>query len=397
MDFSIDRHHDELRHRAREFCEREIGPHIRAWDRAGSFPEGMVAKLGEEGFLGLCIPESEGGRGQDYLALGLLCEELERADSAFRVLLSVHLGLNTLALLQWGTEEQKRRFLRPQAQGEKLAAFGLTEPEAGSDVSALRCSARREGDAYVLNGDKSWIGFADAADHFLIFARTGPGPGSSSLSAFIVERGAPGLRTSSIEHKLGGRAGNTGRVSLHDVAVPLENRLGGEGEGFKIAMSALDNGRYTVAAGAVGLIDACLEASASFARAREAFGKAIGRQQLVQQKIAEMVAGRDIGRLLWQKVGWLKNQGRRCTREVSLAKWINCRNAFAAADAAVQIHGARGYSDEFPVERYLRNARGARIYEGTEEIHQVLQAEYALGYRGDKPLKRELPRFGGAG
>ena len=212
-----------------------------------------------------------------------------------------------------------------------------------------------------------------------------------------MERGAPGLRTSSIEHKLGGRAGNTGRVSLHDVAVPLENRLGGEGEGFKIAMSALDNGRYTVAAGAVGLIDACLEASASFARAREAFGKAIGRQQLVQQKIAEMVAGRDIGRLLWQKVGWLKNQGRRCTREVSLAKWINCRNAFAAADAAVQIHGARGYSDEFPVERYLRNARGARIYEGTEEIHQVLQAEYALGYRGDKPLKRELPRFGGAG
>ena len=396
MDFSIDRHHDELRHRAREFCEREIGPHVRAWDRAGSFPEGMVAKLGEEGFLGLCIPESEGGRGQDYLALGLLCEELERADSAFRVLLSVHLGLNTLALLQWGTEEQKRRFLRPQAQGEKLAAFGLTEPEAGSDVSALRCSARREGDAYVLNGDKSWIGFADAADHFLIFARTGPGPGSSGISAFILERGAPGLRTSSIEHKLGGRAGNTGRVSLRDVAVAVENRLGGEGEGFKIAMSALDNGRYTVAAGAVGLIDACLEASASFARAREAFGKAIGRQQLVQQKIAEMVAGRDIGRLLWQKVGWLKNQGRRCTREVSLAKWINCRNAFAAADAAVQIHGARGYSDEFPVERYLRNARGARIYEGTEEIHQVLQAEYALGYRGDKPLKRELPSFGGA-
>ncbi len=212
-----------------------------------------------------------------------------------------------------------------------------------------------------------------------------------------MERGAPGLRTSSIEHKLGGRAGNTGRVSLRDVAVSLENRLGGEGEGFKIAMSALDNGRYTAAAGAVGLIDACLEASASFARGRAAFGQAIGRQQLVQRKIAEMVAGRDIGRLLWQKVGWLKNQGWRCTREVSLAKWINCRNAFAAADDAVQIHGARGYSDEFPVERYLRNARGSRIYEGTEEIHQILQAEYALGYRGDKPLERELPGFGGPG
>ena len=397
MEFSLDRNHYELRRRAREFCDREIAPHIRAWDRAGCFPEGMVAKLAAEGFLGLCIPGSEGGRGEDFLALGLLCEELERADTAFRVLLSVHLGLNSLALLQWGTEEQKRRYLLPQARGEKLAAFGLTEPEAGSDVAALRCSARREGDAYILNGDKSWIGFAGAADHFLIFARTGPGPGSSGLSAFIVERGSPGLRTSSIEHKLGGRAGNTGGVSLRDVAVATENRLGEEGDGFKIAMSALDNGRYTVAAGAVGLIEACLEASARFARRRRAFGRAIGRQQLVQQKIAEMVAGRDIGRLLWHKVGWLKNQGRRCTREVSLAKWINCRNAFAAADAAVQIHGARGYSDEYPVERYLRNARGARIYEGTEEIHQVLQAEYALGYREDKPLKRKLPEFGGAG
>ena len=397
MDYSSDRQHDDLRRRAREFCDREIVPHVRDWDRESRFPEEMVPKLAAEGFLGLCIPESEGGGGQDYLALGLLCEELERADTAFRVLLSVHLGLNSLALLQWGTDEQKQRYLQPQARGQKLAAFGLTEPEAGSDVAALKCSARREGKSYILNGDKSWIGFADTADHFLIFARSGPGPGSSGLSAFIVERGTPGLKTSRIEHKLGGRAGNTGRILLHDVAVAEENRLGGEGDGFRIAMGALDNGRYTVAAGAVGLIEACLDASSRFARGRLAFGKAIGRHQLVQQKIAEMVAGRDIGRLLWHKVGWLKNQGRRSTREVSLAKWINCRNAFAAADAAVQIHGSRGYSDEFPVERYLRNSRGARIYEGTEEIHQVLQAEYALGYREDKPLKRELPKFGGAG
>ena len=397
MDFSLDSNHDDLRRRAREFCDREIISHVRDWDRQGRFPEEMVPKLAEEGFLGLCIPGSEGGGGQDYLALGLLCEELERADTAFRVLLSVHLGLNSLALLQWGTDEQKQRYLQPQARGEKLAAFGLTEPEAGSDVAALKCSARLDGDAYILNGDKSWIGFAGTADHFLIFARSGPGPGSSGLSAFIVERGTPGLQTSGIEHKLGGRAGNTGHISLRDAAVAVENRLGDEGDGFRIAMSALDNGRFTVAAGAVGLIEACLDASSRFARGRQAFGKAIGRQQLVQQKIAGMVAGRDIGRLLWHKAGWLKNRGRRCTREVSLAKWINCRNAFAAADAAVQIHGARGYSDEYPVERYLRNARGARIYEGTEEIHQVLQAEYALGYREDKPLKQELPRAGGAG
>ena len=223
MDFSLDPKQRELRRRAREFCDREIVPHIRGWDRAGCFPEGVVAKLAAEGFLGLCIPESEGGLGEDFLALGLLCEELERADTAFRVLLSVHLGLNSLALLQWGSEEQKRRYLRPQARGEKLAAFGLTEPEAGSDVAALRCSARREGDAYVLNGDKSWIGFAGAADHFLIFARTGPGPGSSGLSAFIVERGNPG--TADVEHRA--QARRTRRQHRRRVAARRSGR-GGE-------------------------------------------------------------------------------------------------------------------------------------------------------------------------
>ena len=390
MDFSLAAEHEAVREQARSFCDREIRPHIREWDRAAEFPRKIVPKMAAAGFLGLCLPGAVGGRGLDYLSLGLLCEELERADSSLRVLVSVHLALNSLALLQWGTAEQHRRYLQPQARGEKLAAFALTEPEAGSDVAALRTEAKRQNDGYLLNGEKAWIGLADMADHYLVFARTDP-TGPRGISAFLVERGTRGLTSASIDNKLGGRAGNVGRLFLENVEVAVDSRLGEEGEGFKIAMSALDNGRYSVAAGAVGLIEACLDACLPFAQQRQTFGQAIGHHQLVQQKIAHMVAGRDTGRLLYYQAAWLKNLGRRCTREVSLAKWINCRHAFEAADAAVQIHGARGYSDEYPVERYLRNARGSRIYEGSEEIHELMQAQYALGYRQDKPLRCELP------
>lgn len=393
MDFTLTPDHEAIRDAARTFCRRELLPCVRDWDRAQKFPREIVPKMGAEGLLGVCIPRRYGGLGRDYLSLGLVSEELERVDSAFRVLIAVHLGLNSLALFQWGSEEQRQKYLVPQARGEKLAAFGLTEPGAGSDVEGLRTTARRDNDAYVLNGEKTWIGFADAADHFLIFAYTDRTARHRGISAFLVERGFKGISTSSIRHKLGGRAGNTGRLALHDARVPVENRLGQEGEGFKIAMSALDNGRYTVAAGGVGLIEACLEASLDYARKRETFGKPIGEHQLIQQKIARMVAGRDIGRLLYYQIGWLKNLGKRCTREVSLAKWITCQNAFQAADDAVQIHGAHGYSDEYPVERYFRNARGALIYEGTQEIHQLIQAEYALGDRVDRPLSRPLPPY----
>jgi alkylation response protein AidB-like acyl-CoA dehydrogenase len=327
------------------------------------------------------------------LSLGIVSEELERADSAFRVLIAVHLGLNSLALFQWGNEAQKQRYLVPQARGEKLGAFGLTEPGAGSDVAGISTTARHDSETYILNGEKMWIGCADIADHFLIFAYTDREAKHRGISAFIVERDFDGVTTSSIHHKLGGRIGNVGSINLEDVRVPAANRVGEEGDGFKIAMSALDNGRYTVASGAVGLIEACLEASVAYAKKRETFGKPIGKHQLVQQKIANMVAGRDIGRLLYYQIGWMKNQGMRCTREVSLAKWTNCQNAFQAADDAIQIHGAHGYSDEYPVERYFRNARGALIYEGTQEIHQLVQAEYALGDRVDKPVTQPLPSY----
>ncbi len=393
MDFTLTADHDAIRKTAREFCQRELVPHLRDWDRAAQLPREVIRKMGAEGLLGICIPRRYGGLGCDYLSLGIVSEELERADSAFRVLIAVHLGLNSLALFQWGNEAQKQGYLVPQARGEKLGAFGLTEPGAGSDVAGITTTAQHDGNTYLLNGEKMWIGCADIADHFLIFAYTDPAAKHRGISAFIVERGFDGVTTSSIHHKLGGRIGNVGSIALQDVRVPAANRVGEEGDGFKIAMSALDNGRYTVASGAVGLIEACLEASAAYAKKRETFGQPIGKHQLVQQKIANMVAGRDIGRLLYYQVGWMKNQGMRCTREVSLAKWTNCQNAFQAADDAIQIHGAHGYSDEYPVERYFRNARGALIYEGTQEIHQLIQAEYALGNRVDKPVTQPLPSY----
>jgi glutaryl-CoA dehydrogenase (non-decarboxylating) len=318
---------------------------------------------------------------------------LERGDTAFRTAVSVHTGLNSMTLLQWGDDFHKERYLIPQARGQKIGAFGLTEPNAGSDVAAMVTTARRDGDDYILNGAKTWISLCDIADHFLIFAKTDKDKGHHGISCFIVERTFPGVTTRAIKGKLGIRAGNTGEVILDEVRVPKENRLGEEGEGFKIAMSALDNGRFTVAAGACGLINASLEASLAYCRERKTFGKEIGRHQLVQQMIARMAANLEISRLLVYRAGWLKNLGKRNTRETSLAKWFACDAAFEAANDAVQIHGAYGYSNEYPVERYLRNAKAPVIYEGTREIHTIMQAEYALGYRRDKPLRRMLPAW----
>jgi glutaryl-CoA dehydrogenase (non-decarboxylating) len=395
MDFSLTDEHRMVQQMVRDFVAREVTPVIKDYDRRQETAAFLLPRMGELGILGINIPVRYGGQGMDYIALGLVCEELEAGDSTLRVVMSVHMGLNSMGLLQWASEEQKQRFLKPQAEGKKFAAFGLTEPNAGSDVAALTSTARRDGDDYILNGEKMWISLATKAHHVLWIGRTDPQAADAhdGLSAFIVELDRSGITTGDIHGKLGVRAGSTGWINFQDVRVPASQRIGEEGEGFKIAMSCLDNGRYTVAAGATGLIRASLEASVRYANDRKAFGREIGKFQLVQQKIAKMVQSYEMARLLYLKAGWMKNQGYRNTRETSLAKWFATDASFDAASEAIQIHGAYGYSDEYDVERYLRNARGGVIYEGTSEIHQLMQAGYALGYRQDAPLRCELPAY----
>jgi alkylation response protein AidB-like acyl-CoA dehydrogenase len=393
MDFSLTAEHELIRESAYKFGQQAILPDLAERDREARSDRTMLEKMAEAGILGIAIPEQYGGSGTDYISLGIACEELERADTSARVVMSVHSGLHCLTILQWGTEEQRQRWLPALAKGERVGAFGLTEPNAGSDAINIRTTARRDGDGYVLNGEKTWISLADYADQFLVVTRLEESGDKPRHAAFIVDRNAPGFHSKAIHGKLGVRAGNTGQIFFEDVRVPKENMLGEEGDGFKVAMSALDHGRYTVASGAVGIVTACLDACRTYVKDRKVGGEEIGRKQLVQQMISQMVASRDIGRLLYYQVGWMKNQGLRHTRECSMAKWVNCKNAFDAANNAVEIHGAYGYSDEFPVERYFRNSRGAMIYEGTHEIHTIVQAEYELGYRTDKPLKHVLPTF----
>jgi glutaryl-CoA dehydrogenase (non-decarboxylating) len=395
MDFSLTPEQVQVRDTVREFAAREVAPYIQEWDAKGEFHPEALRHMGELGILGLPIPEEYGGSGFDYVALALACEELEYVDTFLRVVMSVHVGLNSLALLQWANEEQKQRFLVPQARGEKFGTFALTEPNAGSDAGSIESTYVRDGDAYVLNGAKMWISLADFADHFLVFASFDRGQKHNGLTAFMLERGMPGLTTGTIKGKLGVRAGNTGELSFNNVRIPLENRIGEEGEGFKIAMSCIDQGRFTVGAGAVGLIRACLDASTRYANERFAFGQEIGRFELVKQMIAKMVAGYEASRLLTMQAAELKNRGSRNTRETSLMKWYGCDAALEAQNDAIQIHGSYGYSNEYPVERFWRNARGAVIYEGTREIHTILQADYALGYRQDKPLRCPQPPAGG--
>lgn len=393
MNFDLSEELELLRKTVRQFVDKEILPYIREWDEHGNTDPKIYQRLAELNLMGVCIPEEYGGSGMDYNALAIVCEELERGDTAFRTAVSVHTGLNSLTLLQWGTEEQKQKYLVPQAQGVKLGAYGLTEPNAGSDVKALRTTAVRDGDDYILNGEKTWISLCDMADHFIVFAYTDKEKGHSGISAFIVERTMPGFSSKAIKGKLGIRAGNTGQLFFDNVRVPKENLLGEEGEGFKIAMSALDNGRFTVAAGACGIINACLEESVKYCHERKTFGEEIGRHQLVKQMIANMEAKLVMARLLVYRAGEQKNKGVRNTRETSLAKWQACNFANESANDAVQIHGAYGFSNEYPVERNLRNSKAPVIYEGTREIHTLMQADYVLGYRKDKPLRKALPAW----
>jgi glutaryl-CoA dehydrogenase (non-decarboxylating) len=321
IDFELTEDHRAIRQTVREFAQKEVAPYIKEWDEKQHFERSVLDKMAELGLLGVCIPEEYGGAGFDYIALGLVCEELEAVDTFLRVIMSVHTGLNSLSLYAWGTEEQKRKYLVPQAKGERIATYGLTEPGAGSDVVGARSTARRENGGWVLNGEKMWISLAGTvADNFLFFCWTDEEKrrkrDHSGMSCFIVERGMKGFTSGTIHGKMGIRAGNTGYFSLQDVRVPAENMLGEEGEGFKIAMFALEQGRYTVAAGATGVIRASRDASVAYALERETFGTKIANHQLVKQKIAEMEADYQMCHLLWLRAGYLKNEiGRASCRE----------------------------------------------------------------------------------
>ena len=381
MDFELTDEQRLTQETVRAFVDERVLPVAVQNDLEHRLDLELIAGLAELGILGIVIPEAYGGAGLDFVAEALACEEVERGEAAFRTLISVHVGLNSLSLLRYGTEEQKRRWLVPQARGEKLACFGLTEPGAGSDAAAIRTTARREGDVYVLNGQKNWISYATVADHALVFAKTDPAAAHKGISAFVLEKGMRGLSSRETEHKLGVWAGSTGELFFEDVEVPAENLVGEEGQGFEIAMYGLDQGRFTVAAGACGVIRACLERSVEYARERRTFGQEIGRYQFVQDMIASMVLGYETSKLLVMQAAWMKNEGRRSTRETSLAKWHATESAFAAAHQAVQVFGSYGYASEVGIERYFRNARAPIIYEGTTQIHKLMQAEHALGYR----------------
>ncbi|HMO82522.1 MAG TPA: acyl-CoA dehydrogenase family protein [Pyrinomonadaceae bacterium] len=398
INFELTEEHIQLQNTVREFCAGEVAPYIKEWDEKAHFERSVFDKMADLGLLGVCIPEQYGGAGFDYISLGLVCEELEACDTFLRVAMSVHVGLNSLSVYSWGTEEQKQKYLVPQAKGEKLATFGLTEPNAGSDVVGMRSHAKRDGDDWILNGEKMWISLGDVADHFLFFCWTDLEKQKvrdhSGISCFIVERSMPGFSSGTLHGKLGIKAGNTGYFSLQDVRVPKENMLGREGEGFKIAMFSLENGRYTVASGATGVIRASRDASVAYANTREVQGQTIGNFQLVKQKIAEMEADYQMSHLLWLKCGYLKNVGKPSAKAASLAKWQATIRSEKAASMAIEIHGANGYTNDYPVERYLRNCKAAVIYEGTRDIHTLMQADWALGLKKERLARVILPPFG---
>jgi alkylation response protein AidB-like acyl-CoA dehydrogenase len=371
VDLSLTDDQQQLRALAREWVDREVVPFAAEWDRREAVDRGIVAKLGEVGFLGLGLPEEYAGSGGDLLSYALMMEELGRGDTSIRGIVSVSLGLVAKSINAWGTAEQKERFLPDLATGRTLGCFGLTEPGTGSDAASLASRAVREGGDWVISGNKLFITNGTWADVALVFARSG-GPGPKGISAFLVPTDAAGFERREIKGKLGLRGQATAELILDGVRVPDANRLGDEGAGFRIAMSALDKGRIAVAAGCVGLARACLEASVDYARQREQFGKPIATYQLVQEMLAEMAVETDAARLLVWRAADLADRGEKFGTEASMAKLFASETAVKAANQAIQVFGGYGYVDEFPVGKYLRDARVTTLYEGTSQIQKLL-------------------------
>ena len=381
MDFDFTPEQIAMRKHMREFAEREIAPKAQANDRACKFDWDIAKKIFAEGFLGCPVPEKYGGLGMDYVAYGLMTEEVNRVCSSTRTLFSVQTSLVALTIFKWGTEEQKKFYLPKLCSGDFLGCYGLTEPEAGSDAANQQTRAVKDGNDYILSGSKTWISCGTIATHALIFATVDPALGHKGITCFVVDTKSKGFTAQAMHGKLGLRASDTASLFLAEVRVPAENILGKVGEGFKIAMSALDNGRFSVAAGAVGLVQGCIDASVKYAMERRTFGKPIGEHQQVQAMIADMVADCEAGRLLYLRAAHLKNKGVRNSRETSIAKLFCGEAANKHAHNAVQIFGGYGFSDEYPVERYFRDAKVLNIYEGTREIQRIIIGQDALGIR----------------
>ena len=371
MDFSLTPEQELIRASAREFCEREIVPHARDWDRAEELDRGIVAKLAAAGYLGATIAEEYGGMGLDTVSYCLLMEELGRADSSVRGIVSVNLGLVGKTIAKWGTEEQKREWLPQLAAGDALGCYALTEPGSGSDPASLVTRAERDGDDWLLSGSKLFITLGSWAGLALVFARSG-GEGARGLTCFLVPTDTAGFSASPIKGKLGLRAQDTAEVFLDGVHVPDSSRLGAEGDGFKVAMSALDNGRISLAAGCVGIAQGCLDACVKYAGERRQFGKTISSFQLVQELLADMSVELEAARLLTWRAALLADSGERHTLESSIAKYYASEVSVRAANAAVQVHGGYGYVDEYPVGKYLRDARVTTLYEGTSQIQKLI-------------------------
>lgn len=383
--FSLSEEHDMIRKAARDFAENEIAPIAAEFDESGDFPLKTIQKMGEMGFMGIEVPEKYGGVGLDTLAYVIALEEICKADAAHGTIMSVNNSLFNFGLMKFGTEEQKQKFLVPVASGEKIGAYSLTEPDSGSDAATMRSRAVRDGDEYVINGRKSWVSGGPVADYVVLFTMTDPDKDHKGITAFMIEADQPGFIRAKKEPKLGIRASATSELVFDDYRCPVENRLGQEGEGFKIAMTVLDAGRIGIAAQALGIAQAAYDASVEYAREREAFGKKIGEFQGIAFKLADMKTRIEASRLLTYQAAHHKEQykqnGERYTLEAAMAKLFSSETANFCADQAVQIHGGMGYSKELPIERYYRDAKITEIYEGTSEIQRLVISRLETGLR----------------
>ncbi|MCA1811837.1 MAG: acyl-CoA dehydrogenase family protein [Halobacteriales archaeon] len=380
MDFQLTEGQRMVRDMVRKFAQDEIQPIAARHDRDHTFPMATAKRMGELGLLGITVPERYGGPGADYVSFALVAEELARADASHSVIFGANASLSVGPILSFGSEAQKQAFLPKLASGEWLGCYALTEPESGSDAGSLRTTARREGDHYVVDGQKQFISNGAVADLCVLFARTDPGTTDArGVTAFLVDTKSKGFKVGRNEHKLGLNASTTNQLFFEGLEVPAENRLGAEGEGFKVAMATLDTGRIMAAAGSVGIARAAFEDSTAYAKERSQFGKPIASNQAIQWKLADMDVAIEAGRNLYLKAAWLKDQGQPYTHAASRAKLYCSEMAMKATIDGVQIHGGNGYTKDYAVERYMRDIKIFEIFEGTSEVQRIVIARHVLG------------------